>query len=149
MVKKKDEPVYEKPASQVDLEARIANGNASNQVVIDSNEYRRRKESGELEDVAGRDFTVEGNDTSGYVGVDPIYQNYANETEAPMKADEGAEATVFEQAASEGDIVVAVAEEIGSDSKASRDTDETSSAAEPDVTTLQTPVSPTTPGKPS
>ena len=35
---------------------------------------------------------VEGNDTSGFIGVDPMYQNYANETEAPLtssKDDEG------------------------------------------------------------
>ncbi len=37
--------------------------------------------------MAGR-MTVEGNDLSGYVGVDPMYQNYANETERPYLTDE-------------------------------------------------------------
>lgn len=32
----------------------------------------------------GRSWAVEGNDTSGYVGVDPEYRNYANETEKPI-----------------------------------------------------------------
>lgn len=32
----------------------------------------------------GRDYRVEGNDTRGYVGVDPEYQTYANETEKPL-----------------------------------------------------------------
>lgn len=29
-------------------------------------------------------FHLEGNDDSGYVGVDPEYQNYANETDKPI-----------------------------------------------------------------
>lgn len=32
----------------------------------------------------GRDYTVEGNDTSGYIGVSPEYMTYANETEKPL-----------------------------------------------------------------
>ena len=36
-----------------------------------------------------RVMVVEGNDVSDYVGVDPMYQNYANETEKPLKAEEG------------------------------------------------------------
>lgn len=36
----------------------------------------------------GRSFTIEGNDTSGYVGVDPEYRNYANETDRPILSDE-------------------------------------------------------------
>lgn len=35
----------------------------------------------------GRSFTIEGNDTSGYVGVDPEYRNYANETDKPILSD--------------------------------------------------------------
>jgi hypothetical protein len=34
--------------------------------------------------VDGRDYRVEGNDISGYVGVDPEYMTYANETEKPL-----------------------------------------------------------------
>jgi hypothetical protein len=32
----------------------------------------------------GRDFAVEGNDTSAYVGVSPEYRTYASETDAPL-----------------------------------------------------------------
>jgi len=42
----------------------------------------------------GRDFTIEGNDTSGYVGVDPEYRNYANETDRPYLTDEEREQLV-------------------------------------------------------
>jgi hypothetical protein len=33
-------------------------------------------------------MSVEGNNNSGYIGVDPIYQNYANETERPYVTDD-------------------------------------------------------------
>ena len=36
----------------------------------------------------GRDFRVEGNDVSGYLGVDPEYMTYANETERPHLTDQ-------------------------------------------------------------
>lgn len=39
----------------------------------------------------GRSFAIEGNDTSGYVGVDPEYRNYANETDRPILSDETVE----------------------------------------------------------
>lgn len=35
----------------------------------------------------GRLFAVEGNDTSGYVGVSPEYRNYANEADRPILTD--------------------------------------------------------------
>lgn len=35
-----------------------------------------------------RNFTLEGNDTSGYVGVDAEYRNYANEIDRPYLTDE-------------------------------------------------------------
>lgn len=35
-----------------------------------------------------RNFTLEGNDTSGYVGVDAEYRNYANETDRPILTDD-------------------------------------------------------------
>lgn len=35
-------------------------------------------------EVDGRDYRVEGNDISGYVGVDPEYMTYANETDRPL-----------------------------------------------------------------
>lgn len=37
----------------------------------------------------GRDMTVEGNDTSAYIGTDPIYQNYSNDTEKPYAPEAG------------------------------------------------------------
>lgn len=42
----------------------------------------------ERESTEGRSFRIEGNDTSGYVGVDPEYRNYANETDKPIIGDE-------------------------------------------------------------
>jgi hypothetical protein len=39
------------------------------------------------EEVDGRDFSVPGNDTSGYIGVSPEYMTYANETERPRLTD--------------------------------------------------------------
>jgi hypothetical protein len=38
---------------------------------------------------SGRDFAVEDNDTSGYVGVSPEYMTYANDTDKPLQAEEG------------------------------------------------------------
>lgn len=38
--------------------------------------------------IDGRDYRVEGNDISGYVGVDPEYMTYANETEKPLNTAE-------------------------------------------------------------
>lgn len=52
---------------------------------------------GEYEDENPAPFAVEDNDTSAYVGVDPIYQNYANETERPIKADEADEDTTEDE----------------------------------------------------
>lgn len=68
---------YSKPASQLDLERRQENGNESS---------ARLTQPGEtpLSD-------------NGYVGVDLPYQNAANDTEKPLKVDEGAEAEVFAQ----------------------------------------------------
>lgn len=34
--------------------------------------------------IEGRDYRVEGNDVSGYIGVSPEYMTYANETEKPL-----------------------------------------------------------------
>lgn len=141
-----NEANYEKPSSQVDLERRLENDNRSSQVLVDSDEYNQRKADGDLEDTPGRDMRVEGNDISGYVGVDPVYQNYASDTEAPLPADEGAESKVFERVATEGDAVVQVSDELVSDEETKRATDETSKARPANVTTLSTPGSPATPG---
>lgn len=62
-------------------------------------------------------YAVEDNDVSGYVGVDPMYMTYANDTEKPLAADGGVfaeieneslnpEPTVAEEQALEGDDIV-------------------------------------------
>lgn len=53
-------------------------------------------ENKDQEQPEGRDFRVEGNDTSAYVGTSPEYMTYANETEQPH-AGEGAEAELQKQ----------------------------------------------------
>lgn len=64
-------PQYSKPTSQVDLEERM-----KDDYVVPSR-------------------LVQGTDPekaeTPYVGVDPIYQNYANETEKPLLSEKGAE----------------------------------------------------------
>lgn len=62
---------YTKPATQLDLEARNEEG------YVPSTQLKK-----------GQDGEPSKN---GYVGVDPIYQNHASHTEAPMKGDEGIE----------------------------------------------------------
>lgn len=88
-----DKPNYELPTSQVDLEERLKSGNASTRVLSTSDEYARRQVGTE---VTGRDFAVEGNDKSAYVGTDNVYQTYANETEQPLRAGGGPEARLEE-----------------------------------------------------
>lgn len=77
---------YTKPASQVDLEARLADdfGGGAPVSPLDSDDDAQNptKQSDR--------FAVEGNDTSAYVGVSEEYRNYANETEKPY-AFEGVE----------------------------------------------------------
>lgn len=70
----KEKVVYSKPTSQVDLEARLKNGNAAATLTDPINPGMPDVEAGNL-----------------YVGTDPIYQNHANDTEAPLQADKGVE----------------------------------------------------------
>lgn len=68
-------------------------------------EARLDAEKGNVESAdAGRSFAVKGNDLSAYVGVDPEYQTYADETHKPFRAAKGAE-KVFE-----GRVLTAMAE---------------------------------------
>lgn len=67
-------PNYEKPSSQLDLEARQKKGYKPSSVLIQ-----------------GEDPQVSDN---GYIGVDEVYQNYANDTEAPLRAEDGPEAKI-------------------------------------------------------
>lgn len=64
---------YSRPTSQVDLEERLKNDNAAPAVLKDTNP---------AESTAYYTKT-------GFVGTDPVYQNYANETDAPRKAEDG------------------------------------------------------------
>ncbi len=92
----KEKAQYAKPASQLDLEERLENGNKSFRELSTSETYEGPKD----DNPEGRDFRVEGNDVSQYVGTSPEYATYANDTEAPLGGGEGAEAQVFEEFAS-------------------------------------------------
>lgn len=78
--KKKAE--YAKPASQLDMEARLESGNKSTRVLSTADAYEAPEETND-----GRDMRVEKNDVTKYVGTDPIYQNYAEETHQPLVGD--------------------------------------------------------------
>lgn len=75
-----DKATYEKSAAELDLETRLENGNQSHRILTTAEAYVAPTE----EEAQGRDFRVEGNKVDGYVGVDPIYQTYANKTDAPV-----------------------------------------------------------------
>lgn len=50
------------------------------------------------EGVEGRVMQVEGNDISAYVGVDPVYQNYASDTEKPYAPEaDSADAAIVDE----------------------------------------------------
>lgn len=80
MAEDKKEAVFEKPTSQLDLEARQAD------------DYRSP-----LQLNFGNDHN-EAVDRGGFVGVDPVYQNAATEAQRPFHAEEGPESVVEEQA---------------------------------------------------
>lgn len=123
---KQNQPQYAPPASQVDLEARLANGNQSGNILSTADSYPEAVEG----DENAREFVVEGNETDDYINVDPIYQNYANETEAPYRATEGPEADlesiVHGEAMSTPDGVITVeeAQELSDQKAAERDADD-------------------------
>lgn len=79
--KTKEEANYEKPASLLDLEARQAEDYVPPGVV-------------------GRTSDAQLSE-NGYVAVDPIYQNFADETHRPGFPEEGAEAEVWKSFVSE------------------------------------------------
>ena len=99
----KKEAQYERPASQVDLEARLENDFASDAILSTSDEAARRQaeEAEKNQADEGRRMVVEGNELDNYVGTDPIYMNYANETEKPgvPEGDDNPEAKLWEQGA--------------------------------------------------
>lgn len=61
----------------------------------------------------GQGRAGDGNDTTAYVGVDPIYQNYANETDRPLVAEEGVGKVLEEQAKDREDAAAAAARKVG------------------------------------
>lgn len=67
---------------------------------VDLDRFHTR-EAGETVDAdtagAPRDFTVEGNDTSAYIGVDAEYQTYGDPTQQPMLAEDGPEQVTEER----------------------------------------------------
>jgi len=90
MADEKKEAQYAPPASQVDLEERLKNGNVSSRVLSTSDDYKPAEDDG------GRDYRVEGNKVDEYVAVSPEYATYANKTEAPLATpEENPESEVF------------------------------------------------------
>jgi hypothetical protein len=88
MAKDKATAEYSKPASQVDLEERLAKGHESSLVLSTYGEKDPEP------DPNARQFALEDNDLSDYIATDPIYQNYASDHLKPGRAEEGAEAEV-------------------------------------------------------
>lgn len=75
--------------AQRDLEQRHATG--YRQVEVDNT-----KDDVANPEVVNSQYAVEGNDTSGYLGVSEEYMTYANETDKPGTPEEGVEAEVLE-----------------------------------------------------
>jgi hypothetical protein len=76
----------------------------------------RRKAADESQGEAGdvyAPFAVEGNDTSAYVGVSPEYMTYSNETEKPLRAEEGVEADLEAEALDSPSPVLQPAQQVG------------------------------------
>lgn len=116
-------PNYEKPASQLDLEARQKKDYVSPSVLTQ-----------------GVDREPSEN---GYVNVDPVYQNYANETERPYLAEKGAEAEVEKAYYSEDVDTSAGAAEDGEGEEEEEEEEDKKEE------TPSTPSSPSTPRPPS
>lgn len=67
-----NKPYITRPTTQLDLEARQKRDNLPVTEQVDPN-------------ATNAPYAVEGNDTSGYIGVDPDKMTYANDTEAPLR----------------------------------------------------------------
>jgi hypothetical protein len=87
MAEKKEKAQYSKPASQLDLERRLENGNESDRVLSTADSFKKPS----VNEGDGRDFRVEDNETENYLGVSPEYATYANETEKPGFSEENPE----------------------------------------------------------
>lgn len=82
-----EEVEYTKPTSLLDLEARLERENQSD-LVLPSYVNPEDAERPEAQ------WAVEGNEVDNYVGVSPEYMTYANETDKPARAADGAEAVL-------------------------------------------------------
>lgn len=74
MAEEKEEVVYTKPTSQLDLEARMEDDEEGTVTVPQMTNPSTPEEGENL-----------------YIGTDPIYQNHASDTEAPRQSQEGGE----------------------------------------------------------
>lgn len=114
-------PNYEKPTSQLDLEARQKDDYQPSSVLT-----------------KGTDPELSNN---GYVGVDPIYQTFASETEKPFLAEKGPEKKIEDNYVSDDvDLDQAATPEGESDADKYKDEDEKSSTPTP----ASTPTPPAT-----
>jgi hypothetical protein len=116
------EAVYTPPASQVQLEAFLERDKAQLEA----------SESGEAQDLpepyqnpnvtrtdlVARDYGTSEEDRAGFVNVDPMYQNFASETDKALLPTEGPEAENFRRAGFE----TPVAEESDSPARSRRST---------------------------
>ena len=69
----------------------------------DKKNERQKTDDGTLVvETVGRDFRVEGNDVSGYIGVDPEYRTYAGVDKKPFITDE--DVTILEASGQPTDV---------------------------------------------
>lgn len=128
-------PNYEKPTSQVDLEQRLKKDDVPNGTLVHGT-------------------TPEPSD-NGYVNVDPIYQNYANPTEQPLRAESGVQKKIEEGLyADDVDLEKGATPEGEADADEEGEGDETPQGSSSSQTTTTqgaaaTPPSPTPPTPPS
>lgn len=131
--KKQSEPVYEKSTAQLDAEMRRADDYVPPSQLISANEPG--------------DTPL---DNAGYIGVDPVYQNAANETEQPMRQTEGVEADIVSDAGHDkntgtfdGESPVPEADEYDDDEKEEEKKDEQKSDDSSSSTPPPAPSAPT------
>ena len=131
---------YTEPNSKVDLEERLAKGNKSD---LELSTY---SDEAPEEDEGARKFALEDNDLDGYIGVDPVYQNYASDSLKPGRAEDGPEADL--EAIAYGEVEPPPApepKEEPKDEPKDEKKDESASAATPASTpTAPAPATPST-----
>ena len=113
-------PNYEKPTSQIDLEARQSKDYVPSAVLVQGND-------------------AEPSD-NGYIGVDPIYQTFANETERPFLSEKGPESKVEEAwVADEVDTAVSATPSGQSEAEEQREDDSSTTPTGSTTTPTTTP----------